>query len=115
MELGAGVVEILPGAAIDAGPAGPGPHRHGYLKSSSCSAVAGIAGAALAALREENRELALELDKAGFSEANLAAAWRETTNREIAGELQPSIPEVTVVRKKTEENTSDQNGREDAQ
>lgn len=33
--------------------------------------------------------------------------WR-STNREIAGELQPSIPEVTVVRVKAEENTSTQ-------
>jgi hypothetical protein len=39
----------------------------------------------------------------------------QSTNREIAGELQPNIPEVTVVRQKVEENTSKQNAPEDSQ
>ena len=39
----------------------------------------------------------------------------QSTNREIAGELQPSIPEVTVVRQKSEENTSKQSVQEDSQ
>ena len=39
----------------------------------------------------------------------------QSTNREIAGELQPNIPEVTVVRKKVEENTSKQSVQEDLQ
>jgi type I restriction enzyme, R subunit len=34
--------------------------------------------------RKELRELALELDKAGYSEANLATAWRERTNQDMA-------------------------------
>ena len=33
------------------------------------------------------RELVLELDKAGFSEANLATAWREMTNQDIAARI----------------------------
>lgn len=34
--------------------------------------------------RKQLRDLGVELDKAGFSEASLAAAWREMTNQEIA-------------------------------
>jgi hypothetical protein len=37
--------------------------------------------------RKQLRELALTLDKAGFSEANLAVAWREMTNQEIAARI----------------------------
>jgi type I restriction enzyme, R subunit len=37
--------------------------------------------------RKELRELALELDRAGFSEANLATAWREMTNQDIAARI----------------------------
>jgi tRNA A37 threonylcarbamoyladenosine dehydratase len=39
----------------------------------------------------------------------------QSTNREIAGELQPNIPEVTVVRKKVEHNTSKRSVQEDSQ
>lgn len=34
--------------------------------------------------RKQLRELAVELDKAGFSEVNLTTAWRERTNQDIA-------------------------------
>jgi type I restriction enzyme R subunit len=37
--------------------------------------------------RKQLRELALELDRAGFSEANLATAWRELTNQDIAARI----------------------------
>lgn len=37
--------------------------------------------------RKQLRELALELDRAGFSEINLNSAWRETTNREMAARI----------------------------
>ncbi|MDQ5984800.1 MAG: hypothetical protein CSYNP_00496 [Syntrophus sp. SKADARSKE-3] len=37
--------------------------------------------------RKQLRELALELDKAGFSEANLATAWQEMTNQDIAARI----------------------------
>ena len=37
--------------------------------------------------RRQLRELALELDKAGYSETNLATAWRELTNQEIAARI----------------------------
>lgn len=37
--------------------------------------------------RKQLRELALELDRAGFSEANLATAWREMTNQDIAARI----------------------------
>jgi type I restriction enzyme, R subunit len=37
--------------------------------------------------RKHLRELALELDRAGFSEANLATAWREMTNQDIAARI----------------------------
>jgi type I restriction enzyme R subunit len=37
--------------------------------------------------RKDLRVLALELDRAGFSEANLATAWREKTNQGIAARI----------------------------
>jgi type I restriction enzyme R subunit len=37
--------------------------------------------------RQQLRQLLLELDKAGFSEASLSAAWREMTNQEIAARI----------------------------
>ena len=37
--------------------------------------------------RKQLRELALELDRAGFTETNLATAWRETTNQDIAARI----------------------------
>jgi type I restriction enzyme, R subunit len=37
--------------------------------------------------RKQLRELALELDKAGFSETNLEIAWREMTNHDIAARI----------------------------
>jgi type I restriction enzyme R subunit len=37
--------------------------------------------------RKQLRELALELDKAGYSETNLATAWRELTNQEIGARI----------------------------
>lgn len=37
--------------------------------------------------RKQLRELAIELDKAGFSEVNLETAWREMTNQEIAAHI----------------------------
>jgi type I restriction enzyme, R subunit len=37
--------------------------------------------------RKQLRELALELDRAGFSETSIAAAWREMTNQEIAAHI----------------------------
>ncbi|MGE0600872.1 MAG: type I restriction-modification system endonuclease, partial [Dehalococcoidia bacterium] len=37
--------------------------------------------------RKQLRELAIALDKAGFSESSLGTAWRETTNKEIAARI----------------------------
>ncbi len=37
--------------------------------------------------RKQLRELALELDRAGFSETSLTTAWREMTNQEIAAHI----------------------------
>ncbi len=37
--------------------------------------------------RKQLRELALELDRAGYTEANLATAWREMTNQDIAARI----------------------------
>jgi type I restriction enzyme R subunit len=37
--------------------------------------------------RAQLRQLMLELDKAGFSEANLHAAWHQKTNQEIAARI----------------------------
>lgn len=37
--------------------------------------------------RQQLRELLWELDKAGFSEANLASAWKQMTNQEIAARI----------------------------
>jgi type I restriction enzyme, R subunit len=37
--------------------------------------------------RKQLRELALELDRAGFTETNLETAWRELTNQDIAARI----------------------------
>jgi len=37
--------------------------------------------------RKQLRELAIELDRAGFSETNVTIAWREMTNQEIAAHI----------------------------
>ncbi|MCB1602939.1 MAG: type I restriction-modification system endonuclease, partial [Xanthomonadales bacterium] len=37
--------------------------------------------------RKQLRELALELDRAGYSETRLATAWREMTNQDIAARI----------------------------
>ncbi len=37
--------------------------------------------------RKQLRELAMELDRAGFSEANITTAWREMTNQDIAAHI----------------------------
>jgi type I restriction enzyme R subunit len=37
--------------------------------------------------RQQLKELLLELDKAGYSEATLTAAWRQATNRDIAARI----------------------------
>lgn len=37
--------------------------------------------------RKQLRELALELDRAGYSETNLSTAWREMTNQDIAARI----------------------------
>lgn len=46
--------------------------------------------------RRQLRELALELDKAGYSEANLATAWREKTNQDIAARIVGYIRQAAI-------------------
>jgi type I restriction enzyme R subunit len=46
--------------------------------------------------RKQLRELALELDKAGFSEASLATAWREMTNQDIAARIVGYIRQAAI-------------------
>ncbi|MGH0038005.1 MAG: type I restriction-modification system endonuclease [Myxococcota bacterium] len=46
--------------------------------------------------RQQLRELVLELDRAGFSEANLATAWRETTNQDIAARIIGYIRQAAI-------------------
>lgn len=46
--------------------------------------------------RKQLRELALELDKAGFTETNLAAAWREMTNQDIAARIIGFIRQAAI-------------------
>ncbi|MBL8815202.1 MAG: type I restriction-modification system endonuclease [Planctomyces sp.] len=46
--------------------------------------------------RKQLRELALELDRAGFSETNLATAWREMTNQDIAARIIGYIRQAAV-------------------
>lgn len=46
--------------------------------------------------RKQLRELALELDRAGFSEQNLATAWREMTNQDIAARIVGYIRQAAV-------------------
>lgn len=44
--------------------------------------------------RKQLRELAIVLDRAGFTETNLEMAWRETTNQEIAANILGFIRKV---------------------
>lgn len=46
--------------------------------------------------RKQLRELALELDKAGFSEMSLATAWREMTNQDIAARIVGYIRKAAI-------------------
>ena len=46
--------------------------------------------------RKQLRELALELDQAGFSEANLSSAWREMTNQDIAARIIGFIRQTAI-------------------
>jgi type I restriction enzyme, R subunit len=46
--------------------------------------------------RKQLRELALELDRAGFTEANLATAWREMTNQDIAARIVGYIRQAAI-------------------
>jgi type I restriction enzyme R subunit len=46
--------------------------------------------------RKQLRELALELDKAGFTEAGLATAWREMTNQDIAARIVGFIRQAAI-------------------
>ncbi|MBZ4331421.1 type I restriction-modification system endonuclease [Corallococcus interemptor] len=46
--------------------------------------------------RKQLRELALELDRAGFSEASLSTAWREMTNEDIAARIVGYIRQAAI-------------------
>jgi len=46
--------------------------------------------------RKQLRELVLELDQAGFSEASLATAWREETNQAIAARIVGYIRQAAI-------------------
>jgi type I restriction enzyme R subunit len=46
--------------------------------------------------RKQLRELVLELDKAGFTETNLATAWREMTNQDIAARIVGYIRQAAI-------------------
>lgn len=46
--------------------------------------------------RQQLRELKMELDAAGFTEANLDTAWRETTNQEIAASIVGYIRQAAI-------------------
>lgn len=46
--------------------------------------------------RKQLRELVLELDKAGFTETNLATAWRELTNQDIAARIVGYIRQAAI-------------------
>lgn len=46
--------------------------------------------------RKQLRELVLELDRAGFTETNLATAWREMTNQDIAARIVGYIRQAAI-------------------
>jgi type I restriction enzyme, R subunit len=46
--------------------------------------------------RQQLKELRLELDRAGFTEANLTTAWREATNQEIAAGIVGYIRQAAI-------------------
>lgn len=46
--------------------------------------------------RKQLREVVLELDKAGYTETNLATAWREMTNQDIAARIVGYIRQAAI-------------------
>jgi type I restriction enzyme R subunit len=46
--------------------------------------------------RKQLRDLVLELDKAGFTETNMATAWREMTNQDIAARIVGYIRQAAI-------------------
>jgi type I restriction enzyme, R subunit len=46
--------------------------------------------------RKQLRELALELDRRGFTETNLATAWREMTNQDVAARIVGYIRQAAI-------------------
>jgi type I restriction enzyme R subunit len=46
--------------------------------------------------RKQLREVIMELDKAGFTETNLATAWREMTNQDIAARIVGYIRQAAI-------------------
>jgi type I restriction enzyme, R subunit len=46
--------------------------------------------------RQQLRELALELDRAGYNEASLATAWRESTNQDVAARIIGYIRQAAI-------------------
>ena len=46
--------------------------------------------------RKQLRELALELDQAGFTETNSPTAWREMTNQDIAARIVGYIRQAAI-------------------
>jgi type I restriction enzyme R subunit len=46
--------------------------------------------------RAQLRELVLALDRAGFTETNLASAWRELTNQDIAARIVGYIRQAAI-------------------
>lgn len=56
-------------------------------KSNELPALVAVVTRPRSLTRKQLRELQLELDQAGFSEANLAVAWQQTTNQDIAARI----------------------------
>jgi type I restriction enzyme R subunit len=61
-----------------------------FPRSSPCSPARASSPA------KQLRELALELDRAGFSEASLSTAWREMTNQDIAARIVGYIRQAAI-------------------
>jgi type I restriction enzyme R subunit len=58
-----------------------------FIKSNQLPALVTVLKRPRDLTRKQLREVAFELDRAGFNEASLATAWRELTNQDIAAKI----------------------------
>lgn len=67
-----------------------------FIKSNKMPALVTVLTRPRELTRKQLRELAFELDRAGFNEASLTTAWRELTNQDIAASIVGYIRQAAI-------------------